>query len=267
VKTRLLAMLTGLMLVVPVSTAAVSAQELAPATNVTFSKPLIVPFPTANEQVQAFGLRKLGPSAVLPAQEDPCNPTSTPSDPTTPAPSDVPVGPPPAAMMATLLTNNSGEMQSYMITATQTSSGANLGQGVAAFVRPGQSSIPMFVLQDVVPSPDDVSFSATLFDFPPLPCDNSPQTANLQPGAPTLDGMSVLVPVTNLDQSGYSTIAQAGLLNGEYLVAVSMGSVTVAGGATATADTYVLYPFGSAEVPAHTSIVPALMHFGTTKAG
>jgi hypothetical protein len=240
---------------------------LAPATNVSFSKPLIVPFPTASAEVQSFGLRKLAPSAVVVGQEDPCNPTSQPSEPSTTEPSNVPVGPPPAALMATVLTNTSDQMQSYMISATQISSGANLGTGVAAFVRPGKASIPMFVLQDVVPSPDDVAFSATLFDFPALPCDNSPQVANLVEGAPTLDGSNVLVPVTNLDATGYDTIAQAGLLNGEYLVAVTMGSVSVGGGATETADTFIMYPFGGTEAPAHTSIVPALMHFGTTKAG
>jgi hypothetical protein len=259
-------MLTGLMLVVPVSTAAVSAQDMAPATNVTFSKPLIVPFPSASAQGDTFGLRKLAPSAGVLGQEDPCNPTSQPSDPSS-EPSPATPAPLPAALMATVLTNNSDQMQSYMINATQISSGANLGVGMAAFVRPGKSSIPMFVLQDSVPSPDDVAFSATLFDFPPLPCDNSPQTANLVEGAPTLDGTNVLVPVTNLDATGYNTIAQAGLLNGEYLVAVTIGSVTVGGGATETADTFIMYPMGGEGVPAHTSIVPTLMHFGTTKAG
>src|SRR5687767_5122515 len=134
-------MLTGLMLVVPVSTATVSAQDMAPATNVTFSKPLIVPFPTANSQGESFGLRKLAPAAGVLGQEDPCNPTGQPSDPSTGQPSNVPVGPPPAALMATVLTNTSDQVQSYMISATQISSGAKLGQGVAAFVRPGKSSI------------------------------------------------------------------------------------------------------------------------------
>jgi len=43
--------------------------------------------------------------------------------------------------------------------------------------------------------------------------------------------------------------------------------VSVGGGATETSTTYIMYPFGGTAVPAHTSIVPALMHFGTTKAG
>src|SRR5215212_11401968 len=100
-------MLTGLMLVVPVSTAAVSAQEVAPAANVTFSRPLIMPFQTARAQVDSFGLRKLAPSAGVLGQEDPCNPTSQPSEPTSSEPSTAPVGPPPAVLMATVLTNNS----------------------------------------------------------------------------------------------------------------------------------------------------------------
>ncbi len=267
-RTRLLTPLASLALVMTVSASAVSAQETPTAPpSVTFSKPLIIAFPTASTNDQSFGLRRMAAAQNELFATNPCD-TGTAAEPSDPNgnTADVPQGPPPTAFMAVLLTNNTDQMQSYLIHASRTSDGASLGQSVAAYVRPGKSSIPMFVLTEAAPAVEDVSFLVEPFVFPPLPCDNSPETANLHLGAATLDGMNVLVPVTNLDQTGYNTMVQAGLLQGDQLVAVAMGSVVVGGGETQTANLYLAFPFGITEAPASTSVVPALMPFGVQKA-
>jgi len=266
VRTRLPALVAGLALVLAVFAPVATAQERPPAeVDVTFSKPLIVAFPSVPtgaaqlSALDALPARAL-PAAALATQDCPPAPT-VPTSPNVPAATAGPSGPPPSALMLVLLTNHSDQLQSYMVTATRTSSGALLGQGVAAWVRPGKSAIPTFVLMDTPPPPDDVTFTAALFDFPGDPCNTAPQTAQLDLGAPSLDGMTVSVPVTNADQTAYQATIQAGLLQGDQLVAVAMGSTAVPAGGTATASLPITYPFGLQEAPASDSIVPALFTF------
>jgi hypothetical protein len=259
---------------VPAEAPATESAPAAPATagaSVTFSKPLITPYPSFGNLLpssESLAAKSLPAAHVLPsiAADDACSPASNPgtSDPNAPAATP---GPLPKGMMMVLMTNTSDQVQSYEVKATRISSGTEITETIAPWIPAGKATIPMFVLMDDLPAVDDVAFTATLFDMPTSPCiDTSGLTANISFGQPTLSNLNVQIPVTNNDAVAYSLTLEAGLLQGDQLVAVGMGAGNVAANGTATGTAMLSFPFGLRSAPDHTSIVPALAPLGIRKA-
>jgi hypothetical protein len=170
-------------------------------------------------------------------------------------------------MMMVVLTNTSNQLQSYMVKASYRSNGNEITETIAPWIPAGKATIPMFVLMNDLPGVDDVVFTATLFDMPTSPClDTSALSANISFGQPTLTGLNVQIPVTNNDATAYSLTLEAGLLQGDQLVAVGMGAGNVGANATANGSAMLSFPFNMRSAPSYTSIVPALAPLGIRKA-